>query len=184
MELASKLKNFLLDLDGSISILVISLFLITISTIFVMTDIAAVGIAKRSLTQATEAAAQRGIRNLNSKIYYQGEFDVSTQLRNLLGAGPVDPGIPIDCEKALQDAEGALKDWSAGPISLKRIEISNLRISHIECDGYGIQLVTEATALLPLTLPFADINSVEISAKVSSTNYRSGGFSPFGIRIF
>jgi hypothetical protein len=149
-----------------------------------MTDIAAVGIAKRSLTQATEAAAQRGIRNLNSKIYYQGEFDVSTQLRNLLGAGPVDPGIPIDCEKALQDAEGALKDWSAGPISLKRIEISNLRISHIECDGYGIQLVTEATALLPLTLPFADINSVEISAKVSSTNYRSGGFSPFGIRIF
>lgn len=181
------IRNFIKRIggeSGSISLVVIALFIVSLSSILVVTDVAAVAIAKRSLTQVTEAAAQRGVRNLDKSTYYRGEFDATTQARDLFGIGPTDPGVPIDCSKALRDAEGALVDWSGGPNSLRRIEITNLKISRIECDGFGIQLITQATAKLPLVLPIFNLDSVEISSKVSTTNIRAKGFSPFGIRIF
>lgn len=184
MELKHHFLKQLRSESGSISLVVMSLFIVSLFSILVITDVAAVAIAKRSLTQATEAAAQRGIRNLDKTSYYKGEFDATTQARNLFGIGPADPGIPIDCSKALGDAKGALADWSSGPNSLRRVEITNLKISRIECDGFGIQLITQATANLPLVLPFFNLDSVEISSKVSTTNTRAKGFSPFGIRIF
>lgn len=184
MGVVKKFKDFLRNENGSISLVVFSLFLVTVSSLLAITDIAAVGIAKRSLTQATEAAAQRGVRNLDEGSYYKGEFDASTQIQNLIGVGPSDPGVPIDCSKALGDAQGALSDWSTGPKSLRRVEIKNLVISQIDCDGFGIQLVTHATLQLPLVLPFVNLRFVEISSSVSTTNKRRSGFSPFGIRIF
>ena len=184
MELIHNFLKRLRSESGSISLVVIMLFLASLSSIFIVTDVAAVAIAKRSLTQATEAAAQRGVRNLDKTSYYRGEFDATTQVRNLFRVGPADPGVPIDCSKALGDVEGALVDWSSGPSSLRRIEITNLKISRIECDGFAIQLVTQATAQLPLVLPFFNLDSVEISSKVSTTNLRAKGFSPFGIRVF
>jgi len=184
MELIYNFLKRIRSESGSISLVVMALFIVSLSSILVITDVAAVAIAKSSLTQATEAAAQRGVRNLDKTSYYRGEFDATTQARNLFGIGPSDPGVPIDCSKALGDAQGALADWSSGPNSLRRVEITNLKISRIECDGFGIQLITQATAKLPLVLPFSNLGSVEISSKVSITNIRSKGFSPFGIRIF
>jgi len=179
------IKNrFLREEKGSISLVVIALFLVTVMCSLIVVDIASVGIAKRSLTQATEAAAQRGVRNLNLDAYYSGEFDLTTMASNLFGIGPNDPGIPIDCSKAIGDAEGALMDWTNGDKSLRRREITALRISDIECDGFGIQLITEATSRLPITIPILMPDSVQISARVSTTNTRKAGFSPFGIRIF
>jgi hypothetical protein len=179
------IKNrFLREEKGSISLVVIALFLVTVMCSLIVVDIASVGIAKRSLTQATEAAAQRGVRNLNLDAYYSGEFDLTTMTSNLFGIGPDDPGIPIDCSEAIGDAEGALMDWTNGDKSLRRREITALRISDIECDGFGIQLITEATSRLPITIPILMPDSVQISARVSTTNTRKAGFSPFGIRIF
>jgi hypothetical protein len=179
------LKNKIIrDERGSISLVVITLFLVTVMTSIVVTDIASVAIAKRSLTQATEAAAQRGVRNLDLRAYYSGEFDLTTMAGNLFGIGPDDPGVPIDCSKALGDAQGALVDWSNGDKSLRRSEITALRISSIDCDGFGIQLITEATARLPIAIPIFKMESIQISARVSTTNTRKAGFSPFGIRIF
>jgi hypothetical protein len=184
MGIKKKCREFCKKENGSISLVVFSLFLVSVLSLIVITDIAAVGIAKRSLTQATEAAAQRGVSNLDKNSYYRGEFDASTQIQNLIGAGPKDPGVPIDCSKALGDAQGALADWSNGPKSLRRVEIRNLTITQINCDGFGIQLVTHATAVLPLILPFANLSSIEISSSVSTINIRRGGLAPFGIRIF
>ena len=179
------LKNgFARDERGSVTLVVITLFLVTVMTSLIVVDIASVAIAKRSLTQVTEAAAQRGVRNLDMVAYYSGEFDLTTMASNLFGIGPEDPGVPIDCSKALGDAHGALIDWTNGDKSLRRVEITALRISDITCDGFGIQLVTEATAKLPITIPVFKIDSVQISARVSTTNTRKAGFSPFGIRIF
>ncbi|CAB4948655.1 unannotated protein [freshwater metagenome] len=172
------------DERGSISLLVLTFFLITVVTTLVITDIAAVTIAKRSLTQATEAAAQRGVRNLNREAYYSGEFDLSTMVENLVGAGPKDPGIPIDCAKALGDSQGALADWAGGPRSLRRVELSEVSISSIQCDGFGIQLITVASAQLPIVIPLLKIEKVVVTARVSTTNTRRSGFSPFGIRVF
>jgi hypothetical protein len=179
------LKNRLIRNErGSISLVVITLFLVTVVTSIVVTDIASVAIAKRSLTQVTEAAAQRGVRNLDLQAYYSGEFDLTTMAGNLFGVGPDDPGVPIDCSKALGDVQEALVDWSNGDKSLRRGEITVMRINTIDCDGFGIQLITEATARLPIAIPIFKVDSVQISARVSTTNTRKSGFSPFGIRIF
>jgi hypothetical protein len=183
LRLKSNLKSIHRDERGSISLLVITLFLIAISMILISVNVASVSLAKRSLTQATEAAAQRGVRNLDKAAYYSGEFDLSTQVQNLFGVGPSDPGIPIDCSKAKNDAQGAIADWSNGSDSLKRIEISDFSLVSIECDGFGIQLVTSARSKLPMQLAFFGLESVEISARVSVTNKRTGGFAPFGKRI-
>ena len=43
---------------GSISVVVIGLFVLTVASLMVMTDVSALIVAKRSLVQATEAAAQ------------------------------------------------------------------------------------------------------------------------------
>ena len=80
----------------------------TLIVLVILTNISSIYLAKRALTQASEAAAQRGVRNLDKTSYYRGEFDATTQARNLFGIGPSDPGVPIDCSKALGDAEGAL----------------------------------------------------------------------------
>ncbi len=176
--------HFLRDERGSISLLVITFFLISVVTSLVITDVAAVTIAKRSLTQATEAAAQRGVRNLNREAYYSGEFDLSTMAGNVFGVGPKDPGIPIDCVKALSDSQGALADWAGGPRSLRRVELSEISITDIQCDGFGIQLMTAATAQLPIVIPLLKIEKVVVTARVSTTNTRKAGFSPFGIRVF
>lgn len=181
MDMRSKIIR---DERGSVSLIVITLFLITVMASTIFTDIASIAIAKRSLTQVTEAAAQRGVRNLDLNSYYSGEFDLTTMASNLFGVGPRDPGIPIDCSKAMSDAQGALEDWLNGDKTLRRVEISTIRISELACDGFGIQLVTEATAILPISIPIFKVNSVVISSKVSSTNTRKAGFAPFGIRIF
>ena len=55
-----KIKNE----EGSISVVVIGLFVITVASLMVMTDVSALIVAKRSLVQATEAAAQRGVHTL------------------------------------------------------------------------------------------------------------------------
>jgi len=181
MELIARLRR---EESGSISLIVLTFFSITVITSLVTTDVAAVAIAKRSLTQATEAAAQRGVRNLNRDAYYSGEFDQSTMVGNIFGVGPKDPGIPIDCSKALGDSEGALADWGRGPRSLRRIELVDISIRDIQCDGFGIQLITSATAQLPIVIPLLKIDKVLITSRVSTTNTRKGGFSPFGIRVF
>jgi len=181
MELMARLRR---EEHGSISLIVLTFFLITVITSLVITDIAAVTIAKRSLTQATEAAAQRGVRNLDRESYYSGEFDASTMVGNILGIGPTDPGIPIDCSKALGDSEGALADWGRGPRSLRRIELIDIAIRDIQCDGFGIQLITSATAQLPIVIPLLKIDKVLITSRASTTNTRKAGFSPFGIRVF
>jgi hypothetical protein len=172
------------DERGSISVLVLALFLITVITSLIITNVAAITVAKRSLIQATEAAAQRGVRNLDKQAYYSGEFDLSTMAGNIFGLGPKDPGVPIDCSKALIDSQGALADWADGPSSLRRVELGEVTITDIKCDGFGIQISTSATARLPIVIPLFRIEKILVTAQVSTTNIRKAGFSPFGIRLF
>jgi hypothetical protein len=67
------LKAILEDEEGSISILIIGLFVVTVATLLVITNIASIAIAQRSLVQASEAAVQRGVQNLDLEAYYVGE---------------------------------------------------------------------------------------------------------------
>ena len=51
--------------EGSISLLIIGLFIVTIFSIMVMSDLGSIAIAQRSLVQASESASQRGTHELD-----------------------------------------------------------------------------------------------------------------------
>jgi len=168
---------------GSISLVVMSLFLITVVTIAILTDISSIYLAKRSLTQATEAAAQRGVRNLNTDAYYRGEYNVTKSLLALAGNGESDPGIPIDCEKGRSDVIRALADWSSAGASVMRRNLGAISLQKLSCDGFQISLTTSSTAVLPFYLPFTGISQVQISASVGSIDERRNTANYYGMNI-
>ncbi len=168
---------------GSISLVIMSLFLITIVTIAILTDISSVYLAKRSLMQATEAAAQRGVRNLNPDAYYRGEYNLTKSLLALAGYNESDPGIPIDCDQGRRDAAHALADWSNAGNLVMRPNLGAIQIQHISCDGYQIFITTSSTASFPFLLPFTGISKVQISASAGSVDERKTTFNYYEVRI-
>ena len=64
--------SFVNDETGSLSILIIGLFVAAVTALMVITDVAVVANAKRTLDQATEAAAMRAVQNLDKSSYYSG----------------------------------------------------------------------------------------------------------------
>ena len=144
----------------------------TIITIAIMTDISSVYLAKRSLTQATEAAAQRGSRNLDLQNYYRGEYNTTTLIVGLVGDGLTDPGIPIDCRQGEIDAVRTLQDWSNEGISVMRENMSQISLITSTCNGYEISLLTSSVVSLPFVLPFIGIDKVTIYSSVGSIDER------------
>jgi len=175
--------NFVKSERGSISVITGGLFVLAIALAVTLSNVASIAMAKRSLTQATEAAAQRGVRNLDKTSYYKGKFNEITMVQNLMGYRPGDPGIPIDCQRAQNDVVSALRDWSHGDLSLKRFEITSVEVERIDCDGFQVSVSTRARTKLAFVLPFINIESVDIASSVSTQNERAKGFYLFGIRI-
>ena len=87
--------NVLRDERGSLSVVIIGLFFITVAFLMVMSDVATVLVAKRSLAQATEAAAQRGVHTLDKSAYYTGKGTMFTAPLAILTQRDHSP-IPID----------------------------------------------------------------------------------------
>ena len=105
------LRRFITEEKGSLSVLILSLFMTIVITLVILTDISSIYFAKRSLTQATEAAAQRGVRNLDEDAYYRGKYNAAQFLINLTDERERDPGIPIDCSKGATDARDAINEF-------------------------------------------------------------------------
>ena len=83
----------------------------TLIALVILTNISSIYLAKRALTQASEAAVQRGVRNLDLQMYYQSDYNFWQFAWNLTGEGETDPGIPIDCQKGRDDALSAMAKW-------------------------------------------------------------------------
>ncbi len=171
------------DERGSISILTIALFLITVTLIMISTNVAAVTVAKRTLTQSAESAAQRGAHFLDEDAYYTGKFNVITMAANLLGRGPEDPGIPIDCDLARGGIAEALEDLSRESHLLIDKGVSDLKVLEIACDGRDIRVALQANVALPFQLPFLEIRTVSLRSAATTFNQRNNGFYLFGYRI-
>lgn len=173
------LKRRLSSERGSISILTIGLFSIVLVTALILTDISSIYLAKRSLTLATEAAAQRGVKNLDQEAYYQGEFNSIQMGLTIAGFGEEDPGIPIDCDAGGRDASEVLAGWSDYTVGVgERIELISF-----ECDGFQILLRTSQRVQLPIPIPFIDIREVRIESTVSSIGERAKSNNYSGIDI-
>ena len=171
-------KKYANDEEGSISLLIIGLFVVTVATLLVITNIASIAIAQRSLVQASEAAVQRAVQNLDLKAYYVGEGGM---LSGILNNGDVP--IPIECSSANSAISDELRHWNSANSSLLRREIRDIWMSEFNCDGVSVGISTTAFAVLPLQLPFVNLKNIQLHTSVGATNTRSKGLYLFGVRI-
>lgn len=172
------LKAAIEDEEGSISLLIIGLFVVTVATLLVITNIASIAIAQRSLVQASEAAVQRAVQSLDLEAYYVGEGGM---LSGVLNNGEVP--IPIECNTASSAITDELQHWNSANSTLLRREIRDIWMSEFTCDGVSVGISTSAFAVLPLQLPFINLKNIELHTSVGATNTRSKGLYLFGIRI-
>lgn len=171
-------KKYANDEEGSISLLIIGLFVVTVATLLVITNIASIAIAQRSLVQASEAAVQRAVQNLDLKAYYVGEGGMLSGILN-----NSDVPIPIECSSANSAISDELRHWNSANSSLLRREIRDIWMSEFNCDGVSVGISTTAFAVLPLQLPFVNLKNIQLHTSVGATNTRSKGLYLFGIRI-
>jgi ABC-type multidrug transport system permease subunit len=170
------------DDSGSLSVIVIGLFVITVASLMVMTDIATIMVAKRSLAQATEAAAQRGVHTLDRSAYYQGKgtnftapLAIATQREH--------PVIPIDCEKGGAEVLLELNSWSNDDSDMKHRYLKEIELTSFECDGQNLVIQSQSEVELPFKVPFSSTTSVILQASAGVTNQVQEGFYLFGFRI-
>jgi Flp pilus assembly protein TadG len=181
------IRALIRDERGSISLLIMSLFISTLMVLVVLTNISSIYLAKRALTQGSEAAVQRGVRNLDLETYYQSEYNFWQFAWNLTGDGETDPGIPIDCQKGRDDAVSAMAKWvqisGSNSAAVGRENLEDIRVNEVECDGYQLIISTTADVRLPFVLPFINLEYVKISATVASIAQRKITSNYYGIDI-
>ena len=169
--------------EGSISVVVIGLFVITIASLMVMTDVSAMIVAKRSLVQATEAAAQRGVHTLDKSEYYQGKGNIFT-VPLAVATGRDHPTIPIDCTRGGVEVLLELNSWSNDQGDMKWRQLKGIELTEFSCDGKSLQISTRSEMKLPFKLPFASTDSVSLTATAGTTNNVQEGFYLFGVRLY
>ncbi|MEN9735620.1 MAG: hypothetical protein RL129_330 [Actinomycetota bacterium] len=106
-----KLNNRLTDEDGSISMLLIFLFIISTLVSLIVVDIADAYLAKRQLSQIGEAAANMASHQIDLNRYYE---------RGLIDNGLGYKQVPLDCMAAIEKARNYIYSNSlrGNPISL------------------------------------------------------------------
>ena len=167
---------------GSISVVVIGLFVITVASLMVMTDVSALIVAKRSLVQATEAAAQRGVHALDKSEYYQGKANMFTAPM-AVATHRAHPVIPIDCARGGVEVLLELNAWSNDESDMKWQQLKGIQLTNFSCDGASLEISTRSEMQLPFKVPFTTTNSVFLTASAGTTNKVQEGFYLFGFRV-
>jgi Putative Flp pilus-assembly TadE/G-like len=170
------------DESGSIAVIVIGLFVITVASLMVMSDVSTVIVAKRSLAQATEAAAQRGVHTLDKSNYYQGKANIFT-VPLAMATHRAHPIIPIDCNRGGFEVLLELRSWSNDSTDLKWHQLKGIQLTNYQCDGQSLDIQTRSEVILPFKVPFSSTDSVFITASAGTTNQVQEGFYLFGIRL-
>lgn len=142
--------------EGSISILTIGLFLVTIGILILITDVASMSVSKQSLIHASESAAIRASHSVDLASYYKGISGVS---------------VPIDCQAAYGKVIEDLSQWVEGGRELHRIELEQIALTDFSCSGNRVRISTSARAVLPFRLPQTS-PYVDIHATVEAESER------------
>ena len=178
-----KLRLKLSAETGSISVVVIGLFVVTVASLMVMTDVSALVVAKRSLVQATEAAAQRGVQSLDQSEYYQGKGNIFT-VPMAIATQREHPVIPIDCERGGVEVLLELNSWSNDDGVMKWQHLKGIQLTDFSCDGSSLQISTRSEMKLLFKVPFSTTDSVFLTATAGTTNKVQEGFYLFGVRVY
>jgi Tfp pilus assembly protein PilX len=178
-----KLRRELSAETGSISVVVIGLFVVTVASLMVMTDVSALVVAKRSLVQATEAAAQRGVQSLDQSEYYQGKANIFT-VPMAIATQREHPVIPIDCRRGGVEVLLELNSWSNDDGDMKWQHLKGIELTDFSCGGSSLQISTRSEMKLPFKVPFSTTDSVFLTATAGTTNTVQEGFYLFGVRVY
>jgi len=179
----SKLSRAVISQErGSLSVVIIGVFFITVASLMVMTDVASVLVAKRSLAQATEAAAQRGVHTLDKSAYYTGKGTLFSAPLAIINHRDHTP-IPINCAQALLDVMLELHNWSSDEGSMKHHELQGIVLSDLQCDGTSLEVSTYTEVKFPFTVPFSQMDSAILTSTVAATNQVQEGLYLFGVRL-
>jgi hypothetical protein len=178
-----KLRRELSAETGSISVVVIGLFVVTVASLMVMTDVSALVVAKRSLVQATEAAAQRGVQSLDQSEYYQGKGNIFT-VPMAIATQREHPVVPIDCGRGGVEVLLELNSWSNDDGDMKWQHLKGIELTDFSCDGSSLQISTRSEMKLPFKVPFSTTDSVFLTATAGTTNTVQEGFYLFGVRVY
>lgn len=179
------MKKWISDDSGSLSLLIIGLFIATLSALMIVTDIAVVANAKRSLDQATEAAAMRAVQNLDEATYYNtGKHTVLTSAWMLFGNEDyVDNRVPVDCKKGWLEINDELESWIKTSSNMKTLQIQNYEITSFECVYDVVHLETKANVKLPFPAPFTNLDRTTIKSSITTLTEKDKGLWLFGWRL-
>lgn len=178
------LKRFHNCQSGSLSVLIIGLFVAALTALMIVTDIAVVANAKRTLDQATEAAAMRAVQNLDEAAYYNGKHTALTSIYMMAGNEDyADNRIPVDCDAGWLDVNNELNTWMNTNSNMKTIQIKNFEITMYDCVYDVVHLETSAKVKLPFPMPFATLNETSINSSITTLNEKDKGLWLFGFRL-
>lgn len=175
-------RRKLVSEKGSISVVVIGLFVITVASLMVMTDVSALIVAKRSLVQATEAAAQRGVHSLDKNEYYKGKGNMFSAPMAIV-TNRAHPVIPIDCARGGIEALLELNSWSNDESDMKSRQLKGIQLTNFSCDGASLEISTRSEMQLPFKVPFTNTATVFLTATAGTSNKVQEGFYLFGFRV-
>lgn len=179
-----RLKRFHNCQSGSLSVLIIGLFIAALTALMVVTDISVVANAKRTLDQATEAAAMRAVQNLDEAAYYNGKHTALTSIYMLAGnENYAENRIPVDCEAGWRDVNKELNTWMYTTSNMKTIQIKNFEIIMYDCVYDVVHLETQAKVNLPFPIPFANLSETTIKSSITTLNEKEKGLWLFGFRL-
>jgi len=142
--------------EGSISVLIIGLFAITVALLILITDLASMAVSKQSLLHATEAAAIRAVHSVDIGSYYRGGSGVA---------------VPIDCQVAYQGAIDEISMWLQSETDMKRRELVGASLTDFRCTGDRVELSATAQMRLPFRLPQSS-DLVDLHATVEAQSER------------
>lgn len=161
------LKEWFNREDGSLSVLITSLFLLTLVLSFAIIDISGAYLAKRELINMGEAAISRAAHNVDLNRYYSGDRIIS-------GINPStgDPTylVPIDCQSAERSLVTEVSELS--------LHGSPVSISNFACEEDVLHATLEshiaATLRLPLLHGSIMNDLLTISATLRASNHIGG----------
>ena len=161
------LKEWFNREDGSLSVLITSLFLLTLVLSFAIIDISGAYLAKRELINMGEAAISRAAHNVDLNRYYSGD-------RVMAGTNPStgDPTylVPVDCQSAERSLVSEVSELS--------LHGSTVNISNFACEADVLHATLESHIAPTLRIPILNSSIMNdlltISATLSASNHIGG----------
>jgi Flp pilus assembly protein TadG len=167
----NQIRELARDESGSLTLLISSLFLITLILSFSIIDIAGALVAKRQLINIGESAISRAAHNIDLTRYYSGEFTISGNGASGVGASGEKYLVPIDCSAASSALESE--------IAMSQLRQSPVNILSFTCEGDVIRatITSQVAPLLALPILQGSVMNqfLNITATVSASNEIGAG---------